>query len=107
MVVITGNILSRLYSLVILLHTQGYFLRMLRSLPSIFEAAQVKSIQMFGEPPPAAKAYSREVMSYMLSHYKRFERATQKKQVHHWIEASFDTDSDSDGEVLEFEVCEP
>ena len=70
------NVLSRLYSLTILLHTGGYYLRMLQAISIVVkENVVIRDVAIHGPPPPAAVAYAREIMKYLVCHYKRFEKS--------------------------------
>ena len=64
------HLLSRLYSLTLLLQTGGHFLRMLVHLPQVVrEGLRVHK----GMPPLAARAFFREVVSYAITHHRQFE----------------------------------
>jgi len=112
LLVLGGCMLSRLYSLVLLLHARGYFLRMLKALPGLCAADKVvvHDVRISGPPPASAHLYIQEVMSYMVMHYRRFERASSTKRRHHWIEAAYDDSEDDaleDDVVAEFEAPIP
>lgn len=87
------SLLSRLYSLTILLRTAGKFVQLLHTLHAVVaESLVVRDISVHGPPPVAATEYSLELMRYLFSHYRRFQRS-----VEHSIDDQMsDTDSECD-----------
>ena len=103
---VTGmSLLSRLYSLTLLLHTSGYFVKMLSGLRKLVDDHMViRDVRVHGAPAAAATAYAKEVMSYIVRHYKRFEKATcHERRRHHWVrEAEGEDEAGSEsGEELD------
>ena len=73
--VLPGKVLSRLYSLTLFVRTSGYFARLVMELPRLIDQALlVRQIAAHGEPPVEAREFAHEVVDFMASHHKRFER---------------------------------
>lgn len=58
---------------------------------------EVYPIANFGPPPVDAGLYSKELMQYLLAHYRRFQKSEEGRK-HHWVHIDPDADSESDGE---------
>jgi len=69
----------------------------------------VKSVHSFGLPPVDAKLFSYEVCSFLIAHYKRFERISDRKpgEGHHWSEDGDGSESDGDDIVPEAMFRDP
>ncbi len=80
LVVVWSNFLSRLCSIALLLHAHGYFVRLLRCLPTVVERAIILQIAVHGPPPREATIYSRRVMQYILAHDRRLQRQSSRQQ---------------------------
>jgi hypothetical protein len=72
------KLLSRLYSLTMLLQTSGYFLRLALALPTFLASPSGLIVKLYascGPPPAAAASYSAELQAYLISHWRRFQRS--------------------------------
>jgi hypothetical protein len=72
------KLLSRLYSLTMLLQTSGYFLRLALALPTFLASSSGLIVKLYascGPPPEAAESYSAELQAYLISHWRRFQRS--------------------------------
>ncbi len=99
LITVARNLLSRLYSLTLFLRTGGYFLRLIKWVPRVVEEKHViKPVAVFGPPGEDARAYAREIIKYMIAHYKKFERSTKDTAQH--MSDTEDEDQDSDAELV-------
>ena len=69
----------------------------------------VKSVHSLGLPPVDAKLFAYEVCSFLIAHYERFERISDRKpgEGHHWLEDGDGSESDGDDVVPEAMVRDP
>ena len=74
------KLISRLYSLSLLLETGGLFSRL-----KAYARHHVREslVYMRGPPPADGRVYAREVMNYMVTHYYRYAVTVHKR--HHWL----------------------
>lgn len=94
-------IVSRLYSLSLLLRSSGLFARMSMRVKDILRRGLCyKVIRESGPPPDEALAFSMEFSNYLCSNFQRIDRAASQPQRHHWL-----GDLDSDGESDDADVC--
>lgn len=89
--------ISRLYSLSLLLRSGGLFVRMLgRIREALRRGAVYRTTRRCGSAPSQAVAFGKEVAAYVVAHYKRFARSMQSGRQHHWLgEVAPDSDYDS------------
>lgn len=74
-----ANVLSRLYSLSLLLRSGAYFVKLIGSLSHVVpKNLVIRDVAVMGGPLPEAVAYQRELFSYMLVHRKRFQHSQEK-----------------------------
>lgn len=88
------NLISKLYSLTLFLHAGGSFAHMVST---IGDELRLAPLQMKRSAVPAAcREFTEELRDFMLTHYKRFQRAGSMKPSHHWLADLDDDDGEDD-----------
>jgi hypothetical protein len=76
-----GGVLSRLYSLTLLLRSGAYLVKLIGALSAVIQQTLViRDVATMGPPLPEAVAYKLELFSYILVHRKRFQRSQERSQ---------------------------
>lgn len=89
---LSKRVVPRLYSISLLLRTQGNFAKMCGRLQTLVERELVvKHIVAHGPPPQEAQTYQFEFTSYLLTHYKQFTRGGTSIP-HQWLGDRDDSD---------------
>lgn len=92
------NVLSRLYGLTILMHTSGYFLRLSPQLPCVLgQSLSVSLAATSGPAPEEARHYSKELIEYLMAHYRPYRKKEAGGSVHERVAAEADSGPDYDG----------
>ena len=87
------KLMSKLYSLSLLLKGGGLFMRMKSALKGILQSTHIGLAIRPGPPPPDARAFAIEPVKYMVCHYQRYA-ISQASRKYHFMDASPDSDSD-------------
>ena len=93
------NLISKMYSLTLLLRSSGLWARMLTGLKDVLNSLlQIKPEHVWGPPPRKCRDFSVELSCYWLTHYKRFKQPTGPS--HHWL-GNREADLDDEGIDIE------
>jgi len=95
------KVMSRLYSLSLLLESGGLFAR-LKTCARIL--AQDELMYIRGQAPENARPFAREMCHYMITHYFRFAvTANSRQKKHHWLN-SVSLDGDNEADIADFDI---